>query len=103
MEISEKVFRYAPPLRTVYEFIQLKAGGAMHSSAGNAISASEMLRMTPPETLRFLFARYQPSKHIDFDTGMGIVELVNEYDRWERVIRLSECRCRMHSSPNRLQ
>jgi lysyl-tRNA synthetase class 1 len=84
IEISEKVYRYAPPLRTVYEFIQLKAGGsAMHSSAGNAISASEMLRMTPPEVMRFLIARYQPSKHIDFDPGVGLVELVNEYDRWE--------------------
>src|SRR5581483_5926502 len=85
VEISEKVFGYAPPLRTVYEFIQLKSGGAMHSSAGNAISASEMLRMTPPETLRFLIARYQPSKHIDFDPGLGLVDLVNEYDRWERA------------------
>lgn len=85
IEISEKVYNYAPPLRTVYEFIQLKNGGAMHSSAGNAISASEMLRMTPPETLRFLIARYQPSKHIDFDPGLGIVDLVNEYDRWEHA------------------
>lgn len=86
IEISEKVYGYPPPLRTVYEFIQLKTGGAaMHSSTGNAISASEMLRMTPPEVMRFLIARYQPSKHIDFDPGLGLVELVNEYDRWERA------------------
>jgi lysyl-tRNA synthetase class 1 len=85
IEISEKVYGYAPPLRTVYEFIQLKSGGAMHSSAGNAISASEMLRMTPPETLRFLIARYQPSKHVDFDPGLGMVDLVNDYDRWENA------------------
>ncbi|MEA3201652.1 MAG: lysyl-tRNA synthetase, class [Thermoplasmata archaeon] len=85
IEISRKVFGYEPPTRTVYEFIQLKSGGAMHSSAGNAISGSEMLRMTPPETLRFLIARYQPGKHIDFDPGMGIIDLVNEYDRWEQA------------------
>jgi lysyl-tRNA synthetase class 1 len=86
VEISEKVFGHAPPVRTVYEFIQLKLGGAaMHSSAGNAISGSEMLRMTPPEVLRFLIARYQPSKHIDFDPGLGLVDLVNEYDRWEQA------------------
>lgn len=85
IEIVDQVFGYPAPLRTVYEFIQLKSGGAMHSSAGNALSASEMLRMTPPETLRFLIARYQPSKHIDFDPGMGIIELVNEYDRWEQA------------------
>ena len=85
IEISEKVYGYAPPLRTVYEFIQLKGVGAMHSSTGTAVSASEMLRMTPPEVLRFLIARYQPGKHIDFDPGMGIVDLVNEYDRWEQA------------------
>lgn len=83
IEIVEKVFHYPAPVRTVYEFIQLKSGGAMHSSAGNAVSGSEMLRMTPPEAMRFLIARYQPGKHIDFDPGMGLVDLVNEYDRWE--------------------
>lgn len=85
IEIVEKVYGQAPPIRTVYEFIQLKSGGAMHSSAGNAVSGSEMLRMTPPEVMRFLIARYQPNKHIDFDPGMGIVELTNEYDRWEQA------------------
>ncbi|HEX2021198.1 MAG TPA: lysine--tRNA ligase, partial [Candidatus Thermoplasmatota archaeon] len=85
IEIVRKVYNYPEPLHTVYEFIQLKSGGAMHSSAGNAVSGSEMLRMTPPEVMRFLIARYQPGKHIDFDPGAGIVDLVNEYDRWERA------------------
>ncbi|HUR69553.1 MAG TPA: lysine--tRNA ligase [Candidatus Thermoplasmatota archaeon] len=85
IEIVKEVYGREPPVRTVYEFIQLKSGGAMHSSAGNAVSGSEMLRMTPPETLRFLIARYQPNKHIDFDPGLGILELVNEYDRWEQA------------------
>ncbi len=85
VEISEKIYHYKPPVRTVYEFIQLKTGGAMHSSTGNAVSASQMLRMTPPEVMRFLIARYQPNKHIDFDPGNGIVDLVNEYDRWEEA------------------
>ena len=85
VEIVDKVYGYPAPVRTVYEFIQLKSGGAMHSSAGNAVSGSEMLRMTPPEVMRFLIARYQPSKHIDFDPGLGVVDLVNEYDRWEQT------------------
>lgn len=85
IEIVEKVYGVPPPVRTVYEFIQLKSGGAMHSSAGNAVSGSEMLRMTPPEVMRFLIARYQPNKHIDFDPGLGLIDLVNEYDRWEQA------------------
>jgi lysyl-tRNA synthetase class 1 len=83
VEIVERVYGHPRPTRTVYEFIQLKSGGAMHSSAGNAVSGSQMLRMTPPEAMRFLIARYQPNKHIDFDPGMGIVDIVNDYDRWE--------------------
>ncbi|MHB8606117.1 MAG: lysine--tRNA ligase [Thermoplasmatota archaeon] len=85
IEIAEKVFRYAPPLRTVYEFVQVKGVGAMHSSTGTAVAAHEMLKMTPPEVLRFLFMRAQPNRHIDFDTGTWIVDLVNEYDRWEEA------------------
>lgn len=85
VEIVRDVYNHPEPLRTVYEFIQLKSGGAMHSSAGNAVSGSQMLRMTPPEVMRFLIARYQPNKHIDFDPGAGILDLVNEYDRWEQA------------------
>lgn len=107
IEIARKVYGREPPVRTVYEFIQLKGVGAMHSSTGTAIAATEMLRMTPPEVLRFLIMRPQPERHIDFDPGDGVANLVDEYDRWdgtlfgagartsdmeelERVIELSE-------------
>lgn len=83
--ISEKIFGYPPPHYVVYEFIQLKGKGAMHSSKGTAISAEEMLNMTPPEVLRFLIMKNKPSKHIDFDPGLGLLDLVDEYDEEERV------------------
>ncbi len=85
VEIVAGVYDRAPPVRTVYEFVQVKGVGAMHSSTGTAVSASDMLRMTPPEVLRFLFMRFQPNKHIDFDTGNWIVDLVNDYDRFEEA------------------
>ena len=83
--ISEEVFGYAPPIHTVYEFVLVKGVGAMHSSTGTAISAEEMLRMTPPEVLRFLVAKNQPNKHIEFDPGLGLLQLVDEFEEWERV------------------
>lgn len=83
--ISRDVYGYEPPVRTVYEFVLVKGVGAMHSSTGTAISAEEMLRMTPPEVLRFLIAKNQPGKHIEFDPGLGILQLVDEFDEWERV------------------
>jgi lysyl-tRNA synthetase class 1 len=69
----------------VYEFILLKGKGAMHSSKGTALSADEMLKITPPEVLRFLLMSNQPNKHIQFDPGLGILNLVDEYDQQERA------------------
>lgn len=85
VEIARKVYERDPPVHTVYEFVLVKGVGAMHSSTGTAISASEMLRMTPPEVLRFLILRPKPDKHIEFDPGLGLVKLVDEYDRWVRA------------------
>jgi lysyl-tRNA synthetase class 1 len=84
-KISEEIFKYPHPGLLVYEFIMLKGQGAMHSSKGTAVSGEEMLRMTPPEVLRFLIMRNQPSRHIVFDSGIGLLTLVDEYDKEEEV------------------
>jgi len=84
-KIVEDIYGYPHPALLVYEFIMLKGQGAMHSSKGTALSAEEMLKMTPPEVLRFLIVKNQPGKHIVFDPGLGILDLVDEYDREERV------------------
>ncbi len=84
-KISEEVYRYPHPGLLVYEFILLKGMGAMHSSKGTAVSGEEMLQMTPPEVLRFLIMRNQPSRHIVFDSGLGLLTLVDEYDKEEEV------------------
>ena len=84
-KIVEEIYDYPPPKYAVYEFIMLKGQGAMHSSKGTALSAEEMLNMTPPEVLRFLLMNNQPSKHLMFDSGLGLLNLVDEYDKEERV------------------
>jgi len=84
-KIVEEIYGYSPPIILVYEFIMLKGKGAMHSSKGTALSGEEMLNMTPPEVLRFLIMKNQPNKHMVFDSGLGLLNLVDEYDREERV------------------
>jgi lysyl-tRNA synthetase class 1 len=84
-KIVQEIFNYSPPDYTVYEFILLKGKGAMHSSKGTALSSEEMLAMTPPEVLRFLIIKNQPNKHIVFDPGFGLLNLVDEYDQFERI------------------
>ncbi|MBU0496969.1 MAG: lysine--tRNA ligase [Candidatus Thermoplasmatota archaeon] len=83
--IVEEVYNYPPPALVVYEFILLKGQGAMHSSKGTALSSDQMLQMTPPKVLRFLLMKQQPNKHIVFDTGLGLLNLVDEYDKIERT------------------
>jgi lysyl-tRNA synthetase, class I len=85
IRIAKEVYGYEPPERTVYEFVLVKGVGAMHSSTGTAISAEEMLRMTPPEVLRFLISKTQPNRHIEFDPGLGILTLVEEFEEWEKT------------------
>ena len=83
--IIRDVFDHAAPMPLVYEFIHLKGQGAMHGSTGTAIAAEDMLHMTPPEVLRFLLMKTEPSRHIEFDAGFGLLDLVDEYDRYERA------------------
>ena len=84
-EIVSTVFNHTPPTPLVYEFIHLKGRGAMHGSTGVAVSAEEVLKMIPAEVLRFLFMKYEPNRHIEFDTGFALLDLVDEYDRYERI------------------
>lgn len=84
-EIMEKVLGGDAPHPVIYEWIQLKGKGAMSSSKGVVVSAVDMLKMTPPEVLRFLVMRVDPPRHIDFDPGFGILNLVDEYDRYEEL------------------
>ncbi len=83
-KISEEIFERNPPQYVVYEWIQLKGKGAMHSSTGVVVSAVSMLKMTPPEVFRFFVLRNNPNKHLDFDPGLGILNLVDEYDTTEK-------------------
>lgn len=84
-EIVEQVFKTPAPRYMIYERILLKGKGAMHSSTGNVIAASEMVEFAPPEILRFLMVRSQPTRHIDFDPGLGLLNLVDEYEKYRNV------------------
>ena len=81
--IVKDILGYDVPHHIVYEWINLKGKGAMHSSTGLAISAKEMLRMAPPEVIRWLIMQPQPNRHVDFDPGLGLLNSVDKYDRME--------------------
>ncbi|MDD1675172.1 MAG: lysine--tRNA ligase [Methanomicrobiales archaeon] len=80
-EIARKVYHSEPPFPVVYEWISLKGRGEMHSSKGVVITINEMLDIVPPEVLRYLIVRTRPERTIDFDPGMGLISLIDEYDQ----------------------
>jgi lysyl-tRNA synthetase class 1 len=102
-EIVRRVFGRPPPYPVMYEWISLKGRGEMHSSKGVVVTINEMLEIVPPEVLRYLIAKTRPERTIDFDPGMGLLHLVDEYDRLAlegkgREYRLS----RISSIPTRI-
>ena len=76
-----KILGHEPPQPLVYEWISLRGKGAMSSSAGNTVGPIEALRLVPPQILRLLIAKSKPNKAIEFDTGMGLVTLADEFER----------------------
>ncbi len=76
-----RLFGSEPPQGLTYEWISLRGQGAMSSSAGTTVGPIEALQLVPPEILRYLIASTKPAKAIEFDTGMGLVNLADAYER----------------------
>lgn len=83
--IAKEIFNIEPPVPLMYERILLKGSGVMHSSTGVSIPASEVVKFAPPEILRFLIAKNEPSRHIEFDPGLGLLHLIDDYEKIENA------------------
>ncbi len=83
--IAREIFGIEPPLPIPYEFVQLKGIGQMHKSLGSPVTGMDAIMMTPPEVLNYLFLRVNPNKAIDYDSGLGTLDMADEYDRMERL------------------
>jgi len=80
VRISREIFGYEPPYPVVYEWIMLKGKGAMSSSKGVVVEIGEMIKAIPEEVLRYMIMRVKPEKHIDFDPGLSLLSLVDEFE-----------------------
>lgn len=88
--IVEEIYGTKAPYPIPYEFVQLKGVGQMHKSTGSSVTGLDAINMTPPEVLNYLFLRVNPSKAIDYDSGLGILDMADEYDRMERLFFAGE-------------
>ncbi len=92
-KIAEEVFGIEPPFPIVYEWINLKGKGAMKSSKGIVVPVREMVEVLPPEIIRYIIIRSKPERHIEFDPGLGLLDIIDEFEdayrKSERSVELS--------------
>ncbi|PAV06519.1 lysine--tRNA ligase [Methanosphaera cuniculi] len=82
--ISEEIFDYPAPFPVPYEWITLD-GDAMSKSKGVFFSPEAWLKIGKPETLNYFIFRNKPLKPKDFSPKMGFLDLMDQYDRTERI------------------
>jgi lysyl-tRNA synthetase class 1 len=80
VQLVREVFGGEPPYPIPYEWISLRGRGDMSSSKGNVLSIAAALEIAPPEALRYLVLRERPQRAIVFDPGLGLLELLDEFD-----------------------
>ena len=88
--ISAEIYNYEAPYPIPFEHILLKRKEregtkakvtAMSSSLGTTIPVHEILETVPPEILKHIILRVRPDKHIEFDPGLPLLHLIDEYER----------------------
>lgn len=78
--IIKDIFEAEPPLPLPYNFIN-RSGDTkkMSKSAGDVITATELLEVLPAEVVWFFVLRYSPDKQLFFDDGPTLVRTVDEF------------------------
>ena len=78
--IVNDVFDGVPPLPVPYNFIN-RTGDTkkMSKSAGDTVTAAELLTMLPAEVVWFFLLRYAPDKLLFFDTADTLMRLFDEF------------------------
>jgi lysyl-tRNA synthetase class 1 len=91
VRLAKEVFEIEPPHPVPYEFVQLKGKGQMHKSTGSSVTGVDALNITPASVMNYIVLRVNPNRHIDYDAGMGILDMVDEFDRVEGMYYGGDC------------
>lgn len=80
IEIVRKIFGAEPPLPIPYHFInRVGETKKMSKSAGNVITAAELLTILPPEVVWFFLLRSSPDKQLFFGEGETLLRLFDDF------------------------
>ncbi|HSX24136.1 MAG TPA: lysine--tRNA ligase [Candidatus Saccharimonadales bacterium] len=78
--IVEQVFGAPGPLPVPYDFVNM-AGDTkkMSASKGTGLDAQGVVKVLPPEIIRFFMLAYPPSKRLYFDPQNGVSQVMDEF------------------------
>lgn len=78
--LMKKIYKDKPPLPVPYNFIN-RTGQTkkMSKSSGDTLAISDMLKVMPPEVLRYFVVRYSPDKQLFFDETDGLIKLIDDF------------------------
>lgn len=70
------------PEYVAYDFVRIKGrGGKISSSAGEAVTVADCLRVYEPEMLRWIFASQRPNSEFQISFDLDVIKLYEDYDR----------------------
>ena len=80
VDIASRVFNAEAPLPIPYNFIN-RTGDTkkMSKSAGDTVTAADLLKVLPAEVVWFFIMRYSPDKLLTFDEGPTLMRLFDEF------------------------
>lgn len=80
LEIVSRVFNAEAPIPVPYNFIN-RSGDTkkMSKSAGDTVTAADLLKVLPAEVVWFFIMRYSPEKLLTFDEGPTLMRLFDEF------------------------
>lgn len=78
--LVEQVFDSPAPLPVPYDFVNLTGDTKkMSASRGSGLDALTVVKVLPPEVVRYFMLRSAPSKRLYFDPENGVSLLIDEY------------------------
>jgi lysyl-tRNA synthetase, class I len=80
--LVREIFGKAAPYPVPYEFINpVGETKKMSKSDGKGITPNDLLEVMPAEVLRYFIARPRPGRTLQFDSGVGVFNLIDEYSK----------------------
>ncbi|MBW4061852.1 lysine--tRNA ligase [Candidatus Saccharibacteria bacterium] len=80
--LVSQIFGGEAPVPVPYEFIMtVGETKKMSKSSGNVLTPKDALEVMPPELLRYFIVKNRPGRTLNFDAGVGLYTLIDEYVR----------------------